>query len=124
MNKELMYCGASGAGTGIVKIPGSVKYYGKKYKVTAVKDSALKGNNTVTSLVIGKNVKKIGKDAFRNCKSLGSVNIKSKYLKASWTGANAFEGSPVRTVKCPGSKKSAYRKFLLKKGIPKHAVFK
>lgn len=124
VNKELMCCGVSGTGTGTVKIPGSVKYYGKKYKVTAVKDSALKGNNTVTSLVIGKNVKKIGKDAFRNCKSLGSVNIKSKYLNASGTGANAFKGSPVRIVKCPSGKKSAYRKFLLKKGIPNSAVFK
>lgn len=104
-----------------MRLPGKVKYLKKKYKVTSVGASALHGNRSVTTLTIGKNVKSIGKNAFGNCSSLTNVKIKTKSLKASKVGANAFKGSPVRNVKCPKSKKKAYKKFLTKKGISKSA---
>ena len=122
LNKEVSYNGGSTGST--VKIPSSVRYYGKTYKVTAVGASALEGKKKVSKLVIGKNVKKIGTDAFRNCKSLKKVSVKSKYLKASRVGSNAFTDSPVRTVLCPGGKKGAYKKIFVKKGVSKEAVFK
>ena len=121
-NKEVSFVGTTSAANKIT-IPSSVKYRKKKYKVTAVGPYALSGNNKAVTLVIGKNVKSIGKNAFRNCSALTNINIKTKKLKASKVGAKAFKGSPVSNVKCPKSKKKAYRKFLVKKGISKAAKF-
>ena len=52
-----------------------------------------------------------------------AFGVDGKKLKASKVGAKAFKGSPVSNVKCPKSKKKAYRKFLVKKGISKAAKF-
>ena len=122
LNKEVTFNGFSGGGT--VRIPASFKYYGKTYKVTSVGASALKDKKKISKVVIGKNVRKIGKNAFRNCKSLKSVLIKTRYLKAPRVGSNAFQGSPIAAVRCPSGKKGAYKKILLKKGVNDRAVFK
>ena len=45
-------------------IPATVKIGKKTYKVTEIKAIALKNNKIIKKLVIGKNVKKIGKKAF------------------------------------------------------------
>ena len=44
------------------------------------KANALKGNKKIESLTIGKNVRKIGKNAFANCRKLKKVIIKSKKI--------------------------------------------
>ena len=77
---------------GSIKIPASVKIGGKVYKVIAVGKSALAGRKDITSVSIGKNVAKIGKNAFKNCKKLKIFTVKSVKIKS--VAASAFKGCP------------------------------
>jgi len=71
-------------------------------------------------VTIGKNIKKISKNAFRDCKKLKSITIKTSKLTSSKVGANAFKGIYSKaTIKVPKKKLSAYKNFLKKKGIGK-----
>lgn len=74
--------------SGKLIIPDSIKIGSKKYKVTRIKNNALK-NKKITSVTVGKNVKSIGSGAFMNCKKLKTVTIKSKSVKF---GKNCFKG--------------------------------
>lgn len=75
-----------------VKIPGTVKYNGKTYKVTSVKAKAFANNKKITKITIGSNVTSIGAKAFYNCKKCKSVKIKSTKIKS--IGKKAFAKLP------------------------------
>ena len=71
-------------------------------------------------MAIGKNVKTIGKNAFKNCKNLKKITIKTSKLTKSSVKANAFKGIYKKaSVKVPKKKLKAYKKFLRKKGMGK-----
>lgn len=53
-----------------VTVPATIKYKGKTYKVTEVASGALRGKKKLQTVVIGKNVTKIGANAFSKCKKL------------------------------------------------------
>ncbi len=109
------FAGISSNKTKKVTIPKSVKIKGKSFKVTAITDKALKGRKKVTTVIIGANVKSIGKEAFRNCKKLSRITIKSTQLKK--VGKNAFKGIKSNAkIKVPAKKLSAYKKLLKNKG--------
>ena len=63
---------------------------GVTYKVTAVSDKAFKGNKKLTTVTIGSNVAKIGKEAFSSCKNLKKITVTAGKLKT--IGKNAFKG--------------------------------
>ena len=107
-----------------VTIPAAVQYYGITYKVTSIAKNAFKNNKTMTAVTIGPNVKVIGQKAFYNCKKLKKLTIKSKKLKAGKVGSKSFAKTGIKKVKCPKSKKKAYKKWLTKKGISKKAKIK
>lgn len=92
-------------------------------KVTTIGEKAFYNCTKLKTLTIGKNVTKIGAKTFYNCKKLSSITIKTKKLKASKVGKNAFGKvkSNVK-IKVPKSKKSAYKKILYKKGIKKRTA--
>lgn len=71
-------------------IPATVKISGKTYKVTAINASAFANNKKLKSIVIGKNIKSLGKKAFYNCKKMKQINFKTKVLKT--VGKKAFHG--------------------------------
>lgn len=125
--------------TGIKKITinNLVSLGGKNFTVTSIAANAFKGNKKITSVVIKKNVKTIGKNAFANCtklkkvtinstklttinakafygcKNLKSITIKSKVLKK--VGKNAFKGISAKAViKVPKAKRTAYTNKVLK----------
>jgi len=109
---------------GTVTIPATVKKNGVTYKITAIKDKAFK-NKKISKIIIGANINTIGAQAFYNCKKLKNITIKSVNLKASKVGSKAFKGTPKKiTVKVPSKKKTAYKKWLFKKGINKKAKIK
>lgn len=134
------------AKTKTVKIPAKVTINGVSYKVTAIEKNTFKDNKDITTVIIGKNVKKIGagafagcislkkvtigkgvkkigKKAFYGCKKLKKIVIKSKKLKS--IGKKAFaKGKASVTVTVPKAKKKAYKKMLKKSGISKNAVYK
>ena len=97
-----------------VNIPDTITVGGKVYKITSIAAKACRDNTKITKLVIGKNVKKIGKEAFRNCTKLKSINCKTKLLKAGKVKKNAFKGVNKKVVlKVPKAQKSLYKKLFI-----------
>ena len=77
----------------------------------------------MTSLTIEKNVRKIGKNAFANCKNLKKITVKSK--KINTIGKNAFKGiSKKAAIKVPKAQKKKYTKLLNKAKLAKKVKIK
>jgi len=108
-----------------VTVPASIKKDGVTYKVTAIADSAFKNHKKMTSVVIEKNVTKIGKNVFKGCNKLKQITIKSKKLTSKTVSKNAFKGiSAKATVKVPKGKLKSYKKLLHSKGLSKKIKIK
>lgn len=96
-----------------ITIPEAVKISGYSYKVTEIAPKAFQKCTKLTQAVIGKNVKKIGKQAFWNCKKLKKVTVKSTVLKS--VGKQAFKGISVKAkITVPKKKYKAYTKLFRK----------
>lgn len=96
-------------------IPDTVKLKGKTFKVVAIEQDAFQRKNKLTKVVIGKNVTKIGKNAFSNCKMLNSIVVKGKKLTS--VGTSALKGTAKKLViQIPNGKKKAYKKLWKGKG--------
>lgn len=93
-----------------VTIPAIVTINGKIYKVTEVADNAFKNNTKVTSVVIGSNITKIGKNAFSGAENLKTITIKSAKLTKK-SVKNCLKGSSVKTIKLKGNAKKQYKKY-------------
>ena len=107
-----------------VVIPATIKVNGKTVKVTAISSKAFKGMSKLKKAEIGKNVAKIGANAFQNCKKLETIVIKTKLLTEKNVGKNAFKtGCKKGKVKCPSAKIKDYEKILKKKGLNKGMKF-
>lgn len=105
-----------------VTIPATVTIDGYTFKVTAVSNNVFKNASRLKSVVIGANVKSIGKSSFYKCKKLATITFKG--IKAPGVGKNAFKsGKSKVTVKVPKKmKKSQLNK--LKKALKKAGVKK
>lgn len=135
-NSTVTFAGATKKNLTSVSIPATVKLGNKVYKVTAVGKEACKNYKKLKSVVIGKNVTKVGDGAFMNCtsmtritfgtgvktigkkvlygdKKLKTITIKSK--KLSQIGKKTFTKVP-KSVKIlvPKGKGSAYKKLINK----------
>lgn len=117
-----------------VSIANSIKINGVSCKVTSIAKNALKGNQKVKTVTIGKyvtsigdkafykcsaltkvtipaNVGNIGKQAFYGCKNLKSITMKSKVLKK--IGSYALKGIHKKAIiKVPKAKLKSYKKLL------------
>ena len=78
-----------------LKVADTVKLKGKIYKITSIEAGCFMSNNRLTNVTLGKNIKSVGKNAFKNCLFL-------------------------QTVKVPKGRKSAYKKILKKSGLNKN----
>ena len=77
------------------------------------------------SATIGRNVKKIHKGVFLECKSLKKIRILTTKLKRGTIGIKAFEGiSPKAVIRVPKEKLKLYMTLLQQKGLPKTAKIK
>lgn len=105
-----------------VTIPATVTIDGYTFKVTAVANNVFKNASRLKSVVIGANIKSIGKSSFYKCKKLATITFKG--IKAPGVGKNAFKsGKSKVTVKVPKKmKKSQLNK--LKKALKKAGVKK
>lgn len=121
--KTVTYSGTTNKKATKVTIPASVKINNKSYKVTSIAAKAFKNNKKLKSVVIGKNIKKIGKQAFYGCKQLKKITVKSTVLKK--VGAKAFKGIHKKAViKVPSKKYKKYKKVLKGKGQAKTVKIK
>ena len=98
-------------------IPAQITVAGHTYKVTSIRAKAFSKNTTVTKVVIGKNVSKIGKEAFYGCKNLKKIQVKSKKLSSKNVGSRAFKGINKKVkMSVPKSKVKSYAKWVKTKG--------
>ena len=117
-NETVTYVSTTNNTASTLTVPDTVTISGKKYKVTEIKANAFKNNKKLKKITIGKNIKKIGKNAFSGCKNLKNVNIKTTKLTKKTVGANAFKGINAKAkVKVPKSKLKAYKTILKARGI-------
>ena len=108
-----------------ITIPATIKVDGKELKVTAIAANACKGLKKLTTVTIGKNVKKIGKNAFKGCGKLAKLVIKATKLTEKNVKAGAFSGLAADIeVTCPKGKADEYKTLLLARGLSETAVFK
>lgn len=100
-----------------VTIPATVKINGVTFKVTAIAANAFQNAKSLETVTIGKNVTKIGKNAFNKCSKLRKVTFKG--IKSPKIGTKAFKGTNAKcTVKAPkkmGKKEFNKLKTALKK---------
>lgn len=93
--------------------------------LVTIGESAFQNCKALQKLTLNSRVKDIGKKAFYGCKKLKTIILKTKLLTEKTVGANAFKGIATKpTVTCPKGKRDAYKKLLLKRGMPKGTVFK
>lgn len=100
-----------------VVLPATITINDINYKVTAIPENGFIKNKKLSKLTIGKNIKKIGKNAFTGCKKLKYITIKTKKLTDKTVGKNAFKGINSKAIiKVPSSKVKEYRTIIKAKG--------
>lgn len=104
-------------------IPSTIKYKGKKYKVTSIGEKAFYKKTKLQKLTIGKYVKTIGKKAFYGDKKLTSITVKSS--KLTKVGSNSLKGTSKKLkIKVPSKKVAKYKKLFKNKGNKKVKITK
>ncbi len=117
-NETVAYVSTTNNTASTLTVPDTVMVSGKNYKVTEIKANAFKNNKKLKKVTIGKNIERIGKNAFSGCKNLKNVNIKTVKLTKKTVGANAFKGIHDKAkVKVPKSKLKDYKTILKARGI-------
>ena len=136
--KEVQVTGAVKKTAASIRIPRTVKYQKKTFKVTSIGKRAFDRMKNLKTVTIGNNVKtiydsaflscpkltkvvtgtgltQIGTKAFYNCRKLKTIQIKSTKLKK--VGRLAFKNIYAKaTIKVPSRKLTAYKKLLRGKG--------
>lgn len=107
-------------------IKATVKIAGKTYKITKIAPEAFYGMGTLKKVVIGKNVKTIGKKAFFKCSKLKKITIKSGDVTK--VGKNCFKkiasGATIYIQASKSKYKTLKSKILKTSGCPKGTKFK
>ncbi|MBO6016191.1 MAG: leucine-rich repeat protein [Lachnospiraceae bacterium] len=96
-----------------VSVKDTVKIAGVKFQITEISANACKGNTSITKVTIGKNVKKIGANAFSGCEKLQSITIKTTKLTKKTVGKNSFKSLHKKAIaKVPAKKQKSYKSIL------------
>ena len=124
--KTAVFIGAKDKKISSITIPATIKVSGKTYKVTEIAANACKNLAKLTKVTIGKNVTKIGKNAFSGCKKLKTISIQTEKLKKSGIGSACFKSINAKaTFKVPKKMKKDYQTWLVKTGkAPETVKFK
>ncbi len=119
-NPEVAYQKAA-VTKGTVIVPDTVEVNGTTYKVTSIEKKAFGTGKKIKTIILGKNVKTIKKDAFAGCKTLRKIIVKTKELtkktvaKKAFRGVRKMCGSLCRKRKNRHTKKLFYQRGLNKK---------
>ncbi len=119
--KPVLYVMTAKKAKGSVKIPDTIRLYGKEYEVYGIAPEAFKNNKKIKTVTIGKNVRRIGKKAFYNCKKLERVTIQSKKITKIESKA-FYKNAKTLRFKLPKSKMSKYKRMIQKSGISSKLV--
>ncbi|MEE1228774.1 MAG: leucine-rich repeat protein [Lachnospiraceae bacterium] len=107
----------SGKKSSKLVIPATIKVGDKKVKVTEVAAGAFKNHKEIKTLVIGKNVRKIGSNSFKGDKKIKKIVVKSKKIKKIAKTAFKKAGTKKTVVKVPKKMKKTYKRMFKKAGI-------
>ena len=122
---EVAYVKCTDTNATAVTIFATVTIDGIQYKVTSIADKAFANNKKLAKVIIGKNIKTIGKKAFYGCKKLKSITLKTTKLMDKNVGSKAWKGiCATVTIKVPKSKYDSYKKILKEKGGSSNAKIK
>ena len=80
-NKEVTYVAPTNKTTTTITIPDTVKIGTDIYKVTQIKPSAVSNNKNVTTINIGKNVKKLKANTIKKCPKLRKITFRFNSVK-------------------------------------------
>ena len=117
---EVSYYKSTNKKAKTISVPATVKIDGITFKVTAISDNAFKNSKKATKIVISANVKKLGKNLFKNLKKLKTIEIKSTKLTKKTIDKKTFAGlNKKATIKVPKKKLKAYKKLFKTKGLNK-----
>ncbi|MCM1499165.1 MAG: leucine-rich repeat domain-containing protein [Clostridium sp.] len=109
-----------------ITIPSTIEINGYIFKVTAIANKAFQKNTKLKTVTIGENVKTIGKEAFKQCKNLKNIKVKSKVVTK--VNKNAFKGihkkATIKLPKMPAKKLKKYKKKFASKGQAKTVKIK
>ncbi len=113
------YIGPTKNSVKTVAIPDTIKAGGKTYKVVSIGDEAFSYScNTLKKVTIGRNVVGIGEMAFRYCKKLKTITIKTTHLTSGNVKPGAFYKMNDKVViTVPKQKLTEYKKILEAKNI-------
>ncbi len=107
----------------VVKIPGSVNYKGRSYKVVEICEKAFAKNRKLKVLLIGRNIRKINKKAFYKCRNLRRIKISSRKIIRIHKDAFRGIGKNVNII-CPNGRRKKYKKMVLQAGALRTVHFK
>ena len=108
--------------TGVIRELGESLVIGDNVGISA---NAFKNNQLLRTTVIGRNVRRIGKQAFYNCKNLRTITIRTSMLTKKNIGTKAFKGTYKNIkVKVPAKQFKTYKKFFKSKGMSTKAIYK
>lgn len=108
-----------------IKVPATIYYNGKTYRVVQIADNAFKRNKKLTSITLGSNVRTIGKNAFSGCRNLKKITLNGNALKT--VKKNALKGiSKKAKITIKASSRKTYGKVvkMLKKAGGKKLSYK
>lgn len=113
--KTVEYVGNNDKKAGKIVIPETVQIGNETYKVIAIADNAFKNNTKLKEVTIPANIQVIGKNAFAGCKNLKTIKFLGKDIKK--IGKKAWKGvSKKATIQVPKKAKKKYKKLLKKAG--------
>ena len=92
--------------------------------IRSIGSSAFKNCVNLSGVTISKNVSRINKESFYNCKKMVSLKILSMHLNKKNVGANAFKKTKIKKVNVPKKKKKAYKALLRSRGVSRKAKYK
>ncbi|WP_026510187.1 RICIN domain-containing protein [Butyrivibrio sp. LC3010] len=117
-SRSVIYTSTSAPFAKEITIPESITIDNNVYIVTDINDYAFKNNTNIKKIVIGKNIQRIGKQAFYGCKKLKKIKIETTSLTKNSIGKNAFKKINAKAkVVVPKSNLKNYKKILKSKGI-------
>ena len=81
-SKKVNYLHNSEFNISTLKIADNVKLKGKTYKITSIEPQAFRRKDSLSEVILGKNISSIGKNAFKDCTFLTTVKVPKGKLKA------------------------------------------
>lgn len=108
-------------------VPATIKSEDGKitFRVTEISKNAFKNHVKLKKVTIGKNVSRVGANAFSGCKKLKNIKITSTQLTKKSVGKHVFKGIDKKAViKVPKKKLKVYKSIFKGKGQAKSVKIK